>query len=97
MQHVCLVNGECTGRPPLVYGFNGIPFTVLIWTLYGELLKWSPCTRGHTYMDRRALTIFLYGEKTNHDSSDSNERESVRPQPKREDGVKQYSVATVIV
>ena len=72
-----------TGRPPLVYGFNGIPFIVLIRTLYGKLLKRSPCARGHTYTDRRALTVFLYGEKMNRDSSDSNERESVRPQPKR--------------
>jgi len=74
---------RCTGRPPLVYGFNGIPFIVLIRTLYGKLLKRSPCARGHTYTDRRALTVFLYGEKMNRDSSDSNERESVRPQPKR--------------
>jgi len=72
-----------TGRPPLVYGFNGIPFIVLIRTLYGKLLKRSPCARGHTYTDRRALTVFLYSEKMNRDSSDSNERESVRPQPKR--------------
>ena len=74
-----------TGRPPLVYRFNGIPFIVLIRTLYGELLKWSPCARGRTYTDCRALTVFFYGEKMNRDvdSSDSNERESVCPQPKR--------------
>ena len=56
---------------------------MLIRTLYGKLLKRSPCARGHTYTDRRAFTVFLYGEKMNRDSSDSNERESVRPQPKR--------------